>query len=173
MNMVSNKTATAFGTGISQHPNSQEAGKQAAQSALGKISGHRASFGLVFCSSKYDYEEVLKGIKSVAGEAQILGCSSASEFTEEQVTKDSVVCAFIASSTHRFFTTHGEKLTKDPLQAMKTAAMSMPPNDDAYPYRSAIILMDALPEKESRCARLPQPYSAPTCVFRAVRQLTI
>jgi hypothetical protein len=147
------KTATQFSTGISQLKGSLEAGKEAATKALGKFSGTKPDFGLVFCSSAFNYEDVLKGIRSVSGTTPIIGCSSASEFTEEAVTKDSVVCAFIASENHKFYSAIAKDLAKDPMVALENVASSFPPDSAEYPHRSAIMLIDALSGKgEDVCA---------------------
>jgi len=152
MNTIS-KTATAFGTGVSHQQESFEAGKEAASKALSKLSGTKAELGIIFCSSKYNYSDVLKGIRSVSGDTQLIGCSSASEFTEEEVTKDSVVCAFLSSTTHKFHTSMGMRLAADPLVSLESATRSLQADYQDYPHQSAIMLIDALSGKgEDVCA---------------------
>ena len=98
----------------------------------------------MFVSSKYRYEEVLKGVRLVSGNVPLIGCSSASEFTEERVTKNSVVCAFISTGAHKFYTTVAERLSADPRKALTDAALAVPSEDPEFPHRSAIMLVDAL-----------------------------
>ncbi len=149
---TASKTTTAFRTGVSKHENSFAAGEEAAKQAVGKLS-HTPNFGIVFCSSKYDYPELLRGIKSVAGDAQIIGCSSASEFTEEHVGKDSVVVAFISSDTHHFYTGHGVGMSNDSLEAVQAACAKFPEEVAGFPYKSALLLIDGLSGKgEDACA---------------------
>jgi hypothetical protein len=136
-------TATAFGTGISKVEDSFQAGREAAQKAL-KKTNIAPQFCITFASSKYNYAEVLRGIKSVAPDTQLIGCSSAGEFTEEAVEKESVVCAFIASSTHKFFTGLGNGIKEDPVKAIEEAVAGFPTTIDGYPHSSAIILIDGL-----------------------------
>ena len=146
------KTATAFRTGVSKHEDSFAAGVDAAKQAVEKLEA-RPNFGIVFCSSKYDYREVLRGIRSISGDAQIIGCSSASEFTEESVSKDSVAVAFIASQTHRFFTGHGKGMNDDSLVAVEAACADFPEEVPGFPYKSALMLIDGLTGKgEDACA---------------------
>ena len=102
---------------------------------------------MVFASSRYNYEAVLSGIRKVVPDTQIFGCSSATEFTEEGVVKDSVVCAFISSNTHKFFTSVGTELSKDPFDSLTMATANLPEPDESYPHQSAIILLDALSGK--------------------------
>jgi hypothetical protein len=137
-------TATAFKTGVSHDDDSFKAGKEAANKALAKLGGIAPEFGILFCSSRYNYREVLKGVKETAPGAQVIGCSSASEFTEEEVTKDSVVCAFISSPNFKFFTSVGRGIKKDPAAAVEAAARALPEDVPGFNHRSAIMLIDAL-----------------------------
>jgi methyl-accepting chemotaxis protein len=136
-------TATSFTTGISKAGDSFKAGQEAAQRALTK--GNVApQFGITFVSSKYNYQDVLRGIRSVVKEAQLMGCSSAGEFTDEEVGKDSVVLALMTSSNHRFFAGLGRGIKNDPVAAVKQAVSGFPTSVDGFPHRSAILLIDGL-----------------------------
>jgi len=141
---TSTTTATAFSTGISKADDSLQAGKEAATKALGKLGQVKPQFGIVFASAKYNYAQVLKGIRSVAPDANIIGCSSAGEFTEESVTKESVACAFISSDTHKFFTGLGKGIKKDPVAAVEQAASKFPAEVPGHTAHSAIMLIDGL-----------------------------
>jgi methyl-accepting chemotaxis protein len=136
-------TATSFTTGISNADDSFKAGQEAAQKALNK--GNVApQFGITFVGSRYNYQEVLRGIRSVVKEAQLIGCSSAGEFTDEKVAKDSVVLALITSTNHRFFAGLGSRIKNDPQAAVKQAVSGFPKSVDGYPHLSAILLIDGL-----------------------------
>ncbi len=144
---TASKASTVFQTGISLKNDGFQAGKEAATKALGKTGDMRPQLGLVFASSQYKYVDVLKGIRSVSGDTPIFGCSSATEFTEEAVQKDSVVCAFLSSNTHKFAISVGDNLAKDPMEAVSSAAAKLGEPDPDYPHQSAILLLDALSGK--------------------------
>jgi hypothetical protein len=136
-------TATAFGTGVSTAEDSFQAGKEAAQKASEKMKV-APKFGITFVSSKYNYPDVLRGIKSVVPDAQLIGCSSAGEFTEDAVGTDSVVCAFITSSSHQFTTGLGKGIKTNPVAAIKESVAGFPKSVEGFPHSSAIILIDGL-----------------------------
>lgn len=144
---IASQVGTAFGTGISQKQDSFEAGKEAATRALGKLSGGVPDLAIVFCSSKYNYADALRGVRSVSPNTQVIGCSSASEFTEESVAKDSIVCGYISSTTHKFYTGVGRDLSKDAKKAESEAVAGFPPETSGHPHKSAILLVDALSGK--------------------------
>jgi FIST N domain. len=73
---------TEFGTGIAKGENSFEVGKLAAQQAISKIK-REVNLSIVFSSSKYNYNEVVKGVRAIT-DAPLIGCSTAGEFTEKK-----------------------------------------------------------------------------------------
>lgn len=135
---------TAFGTGISQEPDSFKAGQEAAKKAAGKFGQTGAQFGIVFASSKYNYRDVLRGVRTVVGTAEVIGCSSAGEFTEEAVMKESVACALIRSENHKFFTGLGRGITASPEQAVRQGTLTFPKDVPGYPSLCTIMLIDGL-----------------------------
>jgi len=138
---------TKFGTAISKGEDSFKVGQETARKALEKIGGDRVGFAVVFASSKYDYQAVVNGVKKVTGNAALIGCSSAGEFTEEKVMKESVACAVISSDTHKFFIGLGTNLRKDEIECIKEATANFPSSVESYPYLSSIILIDGLAGK--------------------------
>ena len=91
--------ATALQTGDSGY----EVGQAAARAAFHKLGLPSADLCVVFVSQKYDIPEVLKGIRSVVGDAtQIVGSSSSGEFTDVAVSEASVALGLISSDTYRF-----------------------------------------------------------------------
>lgn len=138
---------TVFRTGVSGLDDAFAAGKEAASRAIGKLGINKPQLGIVFASARYNYTEVLKGVKSVAPEAQIIGCSSASEFTEEEVTNNSVACAFINSANHKFYTSIVKGLRANPKTAMEQLSGVFPKDVKDFPHQSAILLIDGLSGK--------------------------
>ena len=63
--------------GISNDPDSFEAGKHAAEKALEKHPISRADLIVVFSSVRYANPQLLKGIRSVTGPVPLVGCTDA------------------------------------------------------------------------------------------------
>lgn len=141
--------STKFGTAIIKGEDSYQTGRQAAKNALAKIGDNKVDFSVVFASSKYDYNQVIKGIREETGNAPLIGCSTAGEFTEEKVDKDSIACALISSDTHKFFTGMGKGVRKNEINCFKDAIAKLPQQKSAddYPVNSFIVLLDGLSGK--------------------------
>ncbi len=136
--------STKFVTGVSFGEDSFLVGKDVAGKALEKMKGEKINLSIVFCSSDYNYAEVIKGIKEVTQNAPLIGCSSAGEFTEERVGKKSVCCALISSDDHEFFLGYGNQLEKKGREAIKQAAGEFPEVINDYPHLCCIELIDGL-----------------------------
>jgi hypothetical protein len=109
-------------TGVGKGETGFECGRSAAYSALDEL-GTSASPDLVivFASPQQSHEEVLKGVRSVTGNAPLIGCSSAGEFTEEGVLSGSVVVTTISSDRMRFTVGCGRHLKQDLSRAVRDA----------------------------------------------------
>lgn len=143
---------TEFGTGIVKGEDSFEVGKHAAQEALLKIKG-KPTFSIVFASSKYDYKEVIRGVREATNKAPLIGCSTAGEFTEEKVMNRSVACGVISTDSHKFFPSIGVGLKEDEVSCINqivdnipTSAMTIPEYSRLY----SILLIDGLAGKGER-----------------------
>ncbi len=139
--------ATKFGTGLAKGEDGYRVGQEAARIAMGKIGSEKVHLSIVFASSKYDYQAVVKGVREVTGKAPLIGCSSAGEFNEKAVEKKSVVCAVISSDTHKFFTGMGKGIKEDEIKTMRQACSKIPVISEGYPYSSGILLIDGLAGK--------------------------
>jgi methyl-accepting chemotaxis protein len=140
--------STEFATGIAKGEDSFGVGKEAANQAMNKISG-KANGCIVFSSSKYKYEEVIRGIRKVTDNAPLIGCSDAGEFTEKRVEKGSVACGVISSDTYKFHLGIGigEGLSRNPLNCVQSTVQQIqisPKEIGEFPHRSAIMLLDGL-----------------------------
>ncbi len=139
--------STKFVTGLASGKDSFSVGKEAAQKALKKMKGEKIHLSIVFCSSEYNYAEVIKGIKEITNNAPLIGCSSAGEFTEEKVSKKSVCCALISSDSHKFFLGLGKGLKADETTTINEAIKNFPKTVENYPHLSCIELIDGLAGK--------------------------
>lgn len=139
--------ATKFYTGLAKGEDSFKVGQEAAQKAMAKSGDKKVDLSVVFASSKYDYPEVIKGIRKITRGAPLIGCSSAGEFTEERTEKESVACAVISSDAHKFFIGMGKGLKENQIEAVKQASRNFPQKVGGYPYLSAMMYIDGLSGK--------------------------
>lgn len=136
--------ATTFATSIVEEKESVKAGHEAALKAMSKMKDKKPDIAIIFGSKDYNFKKVAEGIKKVIGDTPIIGCTAAGEFTEEKVTKGGLVCALIASDTHRFFPGIGKNLKKNQIEAVQQASSKFPHQVEGYPYHSAMLFLDGL-----------------------------
>lgn len=154
---------TSIGTALETAPDGQRAGKRAAATAFEQLPSDRVDFCQVFCSVEYDYESTLEGIRSVIGsDVALIGCSTASAFTESAVSNGSVAVALVASDTLTFVTGIGTGLRENVSRAVREAVAEFPSDVDGYPYLSAINLHDGLAGVGEELALVTQQKLGPT-----------
>ena len=146
--------ATRFATGTSKGDNSFAVGKEAAQEALSGLDGMAPGLAVVFCSSIYDYKEVLHGIREITKATPLVGCSSAGAFTEKGVAEKSVVVGLISSDIYKVYSGLGKGLRESTAKAVEDALNGIPTSLDDFPHISAIILQDGLAGKGEETALL-------------------
>lgn len=140
--------ATQFVTSIVTHEDSFEAGKEAVKQALEKLGHSKSNLVILFCSTRYEYASVIRGIYSLLAEdIPLIGCTTAGQFTEHEIIKDGVACALIASDDYRFFCGIGTQLRSHPLEAIRNAIISFPKEIEGYAHQSAILFVDGLAGK--------------------------
>ncbi len=130
---------TEFNTGFSDKEESFKSGKNAAEKALEKT-GEEPELVIVFCSSKKNYEEVLKGIKEVVGDKKIIGASSYGEFTEEEIGDGGVAVGLLTSDEKEFYTGIGPNLSESGISSIKDATKDFPDEIDKENALSLLFL---------------------------------
>lgn len=109
--------------GYAEGENSYAAGVNAAQDARSSLSADAPDVAIVFASSVYDQAQMLSGVRSVVGNALVVGASTAGEITTEgPLSKHSVAVMLMQSDTMKFFGGVGENIKADPREAGKRAA---------------------------------------------------
>ena len=139
--------STKMGTAMFKGEDSYEAGAQAAKKAMEAAGISKPDIVITFVSSKYDYPSVVKGIREATGESPLIGCSSAGEFTEASVDKQSVACAVISSDTHKFFTGMGKGLGRYEVKCLEEGVVKLPTSIQFFPFLSSFLLIDGLAGK--------------------------
>ena len=140
--------ATRMATGVGKGDAGFEHGRTAAQAAVDEV-GAPPHLVLVFASPRHDHGEVLKGVRSVTGEAPLIGCSSAGEFTEQDVVSESVVVTVVSSDTMCFTVGRGrglkEHLSRAVTEAVSDFRGSLPISLKAgLVHRTILLFTDAL-----------------------------
>ena len=94
--------ATKTGTGFSVNKNTDSAVSEAWKLASKKLDGKQAGFIFTFVSTSHDYKKVLEKIKGLSGTSNIVGCSTAGEFTESNASTGGLSIMAISSDSIRF-----------------------------------------------------------------------
>lgn len=98
-------------------------GARACQEALDKLGEPKADLAIVFSSVQYDQEQMLAGVRSVSGDALLVGSSTAGEITTAgPLGKHSVAVMLIASDTITFYGAIGENVAQGPRAAGQDVA---------------------------------------------------
>src|SRR3989344_4852712 len=96
------KFEMGIGSSVERDPFS--AGKEAAQKALTDIRFHKVQLALVFASSAYaqDFPSLLRGIRSMAKNVPLAGCSPLGGEIADRALGKSVVVALLAADPENF-----------------------------------------------------------------------
>jgi len=111
------------GVGFGQGEDSFVAGANACQEALAPLGGEAPDVAIVFSSVEYDQEKMLAGVRSVSGNALVVGASTAGEITTEgPLPKHSIAVMLMKSDTMKFVGGLGEDIAADPRAAGERGA---------------------------------------------------
>jgi methyl-accepting chemotaxis protein len=105
--------AKLVGTGMSSRVEPRKAAEEAARAALRRLGGAKPSFGFVFASPDIDLATAVGEVKRVADYAEILGSTTAGEFTEAGRTDNGVVVMLVAADNVCHRTDFGRGLKGD------------------------------------------------------------
>ncbi|HEY4223143.1 MAG TPA: FIST N-terminal domain-containing protein, partial [Myxococcota bacterium] len=105
--------------------------------------GGEPAFVMAFASTKQPLADVMQQLKRDLPNALVLGASTSGEFTEEGDAKGSTSFFGVAGEI-KAFASFTDNLGADPEGAVRRAAAALPKSVDGFPYRTAIVLLDAL-----------------------------
>lgn len=113
--------------GVGYGEDSFAAGATACRDAVGQLgAGVSPNAIIVFASSKYDQKQMIDGVRSVSGNALLVGSSTAGEIsTEGPIERHSVVVMALASSDVQFFGAVSHDVSKDAHLAGKAVAAAV------------------------------------------------
>lgn len=137
-------TGTRVGTGSAVDPDSKTGGQRAARMAWEKIGKARVDLAILFAATRYDYAQVLEGVKAEIGSAPLIGCSTAGEFCDSLVSDKAVVIMLIHSDSAQFSVGHGKGLRGNSLDAVRQMFSEFRAPQAQLPHHSLIMLSDGL-----------------------------
>lgn len=135
--------STLGGVGMGKQADSYQTGRTAAQEALREMGDGCPDFVLVFTTEAFDQEQVLTGIRSLTGEAPMLGCCGGGVITEQGLSQDSVAVMALKSDDLRVILGLGEAISQDARRAAEMVAeevLAKQP-EDAGDYQATFLML--------------------------------
>lgn len=129
-------TASATGT-------ASEAAAKLVADLKRDLAGQAPALVMVFASTQQPLGEVAAPLAAAFTGAQVLGASTAGEFTERGETKGAV-CAVAIAGAFKVYAGIGSGLQAQPERAVAQALEGLPRAVAGYPYRTGILLVDTM-----------------------------
>jgi hypothetical protein len=124
---------------------SEEAGKYLAGRVLEELEGNIPSVVILFASSEYNYELLLKSLNKNCTPEILVGCSSAGEFTSSDFDTDSACAVAIYSNEMKFSVGLGQGIKENRSKVAQELLSALTGvNKFDYPFQAGLILADAL-----------------------------
>ena len=134
-----NKTASAF----SSHADSHAAASELADQIAATIPAPDAL--IVFCSSRHDYPTLLKTLTEKLHPKELVGCSSAGEFSGTRQAEGATSAIAFSSDEMAFASGLGLGLSQNPRPAAKEIVAGFQgTKSERYRYKYALVLNDPL-----------------------------
>jgi len=148
-------------TGIGVGDSGRVAAREAVEQATAQFGDAAADLVILYCSSNYEYQEVLDTVREQTGESQLIGASTAGEFTEKDVRLGSVAVALIKSDDIRFFTGLAEHVDRDTETAVAKITTQVPVPVPGLPHRCLFLLTDGMAGNGEEIALMVANMSGP------------
>jgi hypothetical protein len=130
---------------LSRIPDSRAAGEQIGSTVRKAFNGGNADAVIVFASAQHDYELLLREIAAGAGTDVVVGSSSAGEFSHSERGEGYVSALALRSDEMKFALGLGTEVSANARAAARQVAGAFRGVDSsALPYRSALVMTDAL-----------------------------
>ena len=107
------------------------------------LHGEVPALVMVFASTAQPLGEVSRVVSEAFATAQVLGASTAGEFTERGDTKGAV-CAVAIAGAYEVYAGIGSGVRAQPERAVAQALEGLPRAIAGYPYRTGILLIDTM-----------------------------
>lgn len=136
--------ATHMATGLAVGQGAEATARAAVAEARRRFGEGPPDLVILYCSSRYDYAEVVRTVRALTGQAPLVGASTAGEFTERQVSLGSIAVSLIRSDQIRFFTGLAEDIDQDAETAVANIITQIPLEVPGYPHRCIFMLTDGM-----------------------------
>jgi hypothetical protein len=124
---------------------SRAAGADLGQQLSRALQGEPPDAVIVFCSPRHDFKEVLESLTSECAAKVLVGSSSSGEFTHESNAQGATCAVAIRSDEIRFQASWAGGLSTERSAALSKLVSGFRGGEDPrYPYRTALVLADAL-----------------------------
>ena len=135
------KTAAVY----TDRVDSTDAGRHLGEQVSEELGGESPDAVIVFASSRFAYEELLEAISAACNPTLLVGASSAGEFTTQKHGEGTACALAIRSSDLKLSAGFGSEVSVNRETAARTVLASFKGTGTyEYPYRSALVLTDAL-----------------------------
>lgn len=136
---------TTFAQGHTALSKPAAAGEELGKIVKDALGDEPPDVAIVFASSIYAYEDLLKSIDATCHPKILVGCSSAGEFAGRRSGTQSASILAIRSSEMHFRAVVGHGLKIDPKKAAQSCVAGLAGMQRIdYPYRTVLVLTDAL-----------------------------
>ena len=134
------------GTGMSRAQDATQAGVEAAREASASLKGMKPELVMVFTTPRYDLEALLAGIRSVTGDAILVGGTSSGEIVNGRYLGfgGGVGVLAMTAGPYRFGVASAELIRGNLDQAGQTIARESRSQAGASPHATIVLLADSL-----------------------------
>jgi methyl-accepting chemotaxis protein len=138
MQHIDTHVVTASATGAAT-----TAARQLVTDLKRELGGDEPALVMVFASTAQPLGDVVSVVAEAFAGAQVLGASTAGEFTERGDTKGAV-CAVAVAGNFKVYAGIGSGVTANPERAVAQALEGLPRALAGYPHRTGILLIDTM-----------------------------
>jgi len=135
--------ATQIGTGFSQLSSPLEAGCRATEQALEPLAGQEPDLVVLFSTTDLEPDQVLAGVRAVAGEVTLVGGCSAGVLVPQGAFSSGVAVLALQSEEMQVVTDIAPEISHDPVEAGRALVRRLRARQED-PYRAANGLFLAL-----------------------------
>ncbi len=134
------------GSGMSSAQEAATAGREAAAAALAGLQGHSPAVVLVFTTPRYDLAALLGGIRSLTGDALLVGATGSGEFLDGRYLGfgGGVAVLALSAGPYRFGTAAVSHIRGDLDRAGQALARESRARAGASPHAAILVLADML-----------------------------
>lgn len=129
---------------------SEDAGRSAAAAAL---AGREAKLAIVFCSDSHDLADLVRGVRSVAGETNLIGCTTAGEISRDGAGDGGVVVTALGGEGFEIHTAAGRGGADRLRKAGAAAAAAVAELEEGRPNRALLLLSDGVAGNQQEMIR--------------------